>query len=612
MRTSNLVLVGRRPYSVWSPQGARLRKILEAVVVAAVAAAAACTEPLFRSGGNDDDDEGVPLPSGQADVDGVPAPPLCPALPPADDPLEVQTKTATVRGMVHPDNDAVWVWKGIRYAAPPVGALRFRPPALPACEAEVQDAREDPNQCPQLGLDTDVVTGSEDCLFLNVFRPEHRDDESLDLLPVIFFIHGGGEIMGSGNQPAGIANLYDADRLAQESRSIIVTINHRLGALGFMAHKALEQDGVVGNWAHHDIIQALQWTHDNIEGFGGDPKKVAIVGESAGAHNVCVLLASAKAKGLFSAAIMESGGCDVAPLAVREQEGVDIAKAVGCDQDNDVDVAACLRQVDPAAFSQVVPPIPPLMHVWRLPFGSTIDGDVLTEQPLETIRRGEHNHVPLIAGSNREETNLFLAVDPVLTCFDLRLQLEGLLGSSFENNDVRDQAIDDVLDAYDCGSHLVIRDVLVEASTDLEFTCQARRLTRAMVANQSEPVWRYQFQDHANFGAFAPLGAFHAWELFYVFDAFDTGLYLANDGEHELARLLQRMWGRMARDGNPNGPQGSNDDPGWPSLMPGVDAVMTFNEDPFADFGGAVDVGIHGDPAPECDVWDRLDALPTP
>ena len=105
-----------------------------------------------------------------------------------------------------------------------------------------------------------------------------------------------------------------------------------------------------------------------------------------------------------------------------------------------------------------------------------------------------------------------------------------------------------------------------------------------------------------------PLGAFHAWELFYVFDAFDTGLYLADDGEHALARLVQRMWGRLARSGNPNGPPGTTTDVSWPALQARVDDVMAFDEDPFGAFGGAVDVGMDTDPAPECDLWDRLSA----
>jgi carboxylesterase type B len=126
-----------------------------------------------------------------------------------------------------------------------------------------------------------------------------------------------------------------------------------------------------------------------------------------------------------------------------------------------------------------------------------------------------------------------------------------------------------------------------------------------MATSQSEPVWRYHFADRANFGAFLPMGAFHAWELFYVFDAFETGLYLPSDGERQLARLVQRSWGRLARFGDPNGPAGVSDDAGWPAYEAFVDDVFQFDEDPFGDLGGAIDVGVVADPAPECDLWDR-------
>lgn len=189
----------------------------------------------------------------------------------------MQTTTATVRGSVHDDDDSVWVWKGVRYAAAPVGDLRFRPAAPAACETEVQDARSDPPQCLQLGPNfappsEALVVGSEDCLFLNVFRPERRDHESSALLPVLFFIHGGGQIMapaGRRRQPlrwrparAGVPDRRRVDQLPP-------------GRPGLPRPPALARDGVVGNWAHHDVLAALQWTHDNIAGFGGDPRAPA-------------------------------------------------------------------------------------------------------------------------------------------------------------------------------------------------------------------------------------------------------------------------------------------------------------------------------------------------
>ncbi len=544
---------------------------------------------------NDDDGADVVLPVGLADDDGVVVPAACPALPAADDPLEVQTTYATVRGAVH--DDGGFSWKAIRFAAPPVGDLRFNKPAPPACEADVVDATRDPAQCLQLGADFDAVAGDEDCLFLNVFRPERADGDP-DRLPVLFWIHGGGQLLGSGHQPTGFGNLYDGAVLAKEARAIVVSINYRLGPLGFLAHPALQnENGASGNWAHHDIIAALRWTKDNIAGFGGDPDAVTIFGESAGAHNVCVMMASPLARGLFSGAIAQSGGCDAAPLDVRVDEGRDTAAAVGCDGDG-ADAAACLRTVSAEALMRTVPPVPPLLHVWWLPWGSTVDGEVLLDQPLNVIARGEHNAVPTIVGSNRDEAVLFLGADIPVTCIDLRLQFQAMLSSSFDDDDARDAIIADVMDTYNCGGRLIMRDVLLEVATDLEFTCQARRLTRALRAHQSAPVYRYHFRDSANVGVYAAMGAFHAWELAYVFDGFSELLYIPAPAERELSTLMQRAWGSMARFGTPD----ATGELGW--LESEADATFALDEDPFGAFGGALDVGMVDDPSPACDLWD--------
>jgi para-nitrobenzyl esterase len=570
-------------------------------VVAVVTCSAGCDDDVVADpiGGADvvvaDDADDVPV--GLVDDDGVVADPVCPTLPPADDPLEVRTTFATLRGGL--SDEGGFSWKAIRYGAPPVGERRFQKPAPPSCEATVQDATRDPPQCLQLGVDFDAIAGDEDCLFLNVFRPE-RIASDPEQLPVLFWIHGGGQLLGSGHQPTGFGNLYDGAVLAKESRTIVVSINYRLGPLGFLAHPALQNaDGATGNWAHHDILAALRWTQNNIGAFGGDPDRVTIFGESAGAHNVCVMLASPLARGLFSGAIAQSGGCDTAPLDVRSDEGRDTAAAVGCTGDGP-DAAECLRAVSGESLMRTLPPIPPLLHVWRLPWGSTVDGEVLTDQPLKVIARGEHNAVPTIVGSNRDEAALFLGAVVPLTCFDLRLQFELMLSSSFDDDDARDALIDDVMDAYDCGDRFVMRDVLLEVATDLEFTCQARRLTRALRENQVEPTFRYQFRDSANYGVYAAMGAFHAWELAYVFDSFAELLYIPSSAERELGALMQRAWGNLAHSGTPD-VDGSI---GW--LESNDDATFAFDEDPFAAFGGALDVGMIADPSPQCDVWDAV------
>ena len=596
---------------------------ISVVFVAIVAAAALGGCPLDldpvhgTDDGDDDDSDGdglaplsprVVVPVERAD---------CEVLPPADDPLEVRTTWATVRGHEHVDGG--FAWKGIRYGAPPVGALRFAPPADPACVADVVvDAANDPPQCLQAAASENVAVGQEDCLFLNVYRPERRDDDPA-ALPVLFWIHGGAQILGSGNQPALFGNLYEGARLAEAARVVVVSVNYRLGAFGFLTHESLRQEsGAVGNWAHYDVVKALEWTRDNITGFGGDPNRVTIFGESAGAHNVGVMLASPKAAGLFHGAILQSGGYEVAPQEDRLAQGNDLVDSVGCnggDRDLD-DVAACLRARSGAEIFLTAPSIPPLMHAWWLPFGSTVDGEILTDQPMEIIRRGEHNAVPTIVGSNRDEVKLFLGLDVPLTCFDLRLQLELLLGPSFDDDpvgnvsarDQRDDLIDDVLDTYRCGSRLITHDVLIEAATDLVFTCNARRLSRALQvggagATPGPGVYRYHFRDRANYGPLLALGAFHLWELPYLFDSFGQLGYIPTDGERALSGHLQRAWGRMAHTGSPSAVDGSND-PVWGVAVD--DNTLVYDEDPFASLGGEPDIFEAGDPSPNCDLWDRF------
>jgi len=542
---------------------------------------------------NDDDDAGI----GVDDDDGVTPAPACPDLPPADDPLEVQTTRSTLRGFVH--DEGGFAWTGVRFAAPPTGERRFAKPAPPACASDVVDASRDPPQCLQPGPSLDAVVGDEDCLFLNVYRPQRRDDDPAQL-PVMFWIHGGGQLLGSGHQPTGFGNLYDAARLADTARAVVVSVNYRLGPLGFLAHPSLaDRDGVVGNWAHHDLLAALRWTRDNVAGFGGDPTNVTIFGESAGAHNVCVLLASPLSAGLFHRAILQSGGCDAAPMDVRLDEGEDTAAAVGCASDDSADAARCLRDVSGEQLIRTPPPIPPLLRVWQLPWGSVVDGEVLPDQPMAIIGRGEHHDVPVIVGSNKDEAALFIGADVPLTCIDLRLRWQVLLDSSFADGDERDAFIDELLDTYRCSERLSSRAVSLEAATDLEFTCHARRLARALSTSQTAPVYRYHFRDQANLGVYAGMGAFHAWELAYVFDGFTELAYLPSPAEQDLARLMQQAWGSFARDGVPD----VDGMPAWASADD--DRVFAFDEDPFAALGGEVEVGMAGDPAPACDLWDR-------
>ena len=221
-----------------------------------------------------------------------------------------------IQGIIDAQNNAAQSFLGLRYAQPPTGSNRFMPAVTPAPTwTGGYSATAYGNVCPQAvqvtsgGTSTSEVVGSEDCLFLNVFRPKTITGE----LPVMFWIHGGGFIQGSGGSNTSVNGSFlsdfDAGNLAVNGNVIVVTINYRLGRLGWLAHPALAQlpGGQLGNYGLSDQIAALNWVQDNISSFGGDPTNVTIFGESAGGMSVLYLLTSPKAKGLFARAISESG-----------------------------------------------------------------------------------------------------------------------------------------------------------------------------------------------------------------------------------------------------------------------------------------------------------------
>ena len=249
------------------------------------------------------------------------------------DPGVVQTKSGSVRGQVAPDHR---LFSGIPYAAPPVGPMRWQPPQPAAEWSGFLDATRPGPRCIQdVSNDVDRSETSEDCLTLNVWTPP----PSGEARPVMVWIHGGSFINGSGD-------IYDAQWLASRGDMLVVTINYRLGALGFLAHPALGPAGDVGNYGLADQQAALRWVHDNISAFGGDPDKVTIAGESAGGMAVCDHLVAPASAGLFSAAIIQSGPCQAQyDLPAAERTSEKYAEDVGCG--DHATAAACLRALPP-------------------------------------------------------------------------------------------------------------------------------------------------------------------------------------------------------------------------------------------------------------------------
>ena len=299
----------------------------------------------------------------------------------------VGTSNGAVRGLA---NGAVDEFLGIPYAAPPVGALRWRPPQPAARWSGVRDATQFGSHCPQVASPFGEASTSENCLFLNVFTPSRQRDRRHS--PVMVWIHGGALVTGGSDD-------YLPTNLVQDGVTV-VTINYRLGALGFLAHPALaDANGQSGDYGLMDQQAALRWVKRNIAGFGGDPRNVTIFGESAGGLSTLSQVASPQARGLFEKAIVESGSYNLtqASLASAESAGEAFAAQAGCASQT----AACLRGLPVSTI---------LANEDAGGYTPNINTEVLPESLGTAFATGNFNRVPIINGTNHDEWRLFVAL----------------------------------------------------------------------------------------------------------------------------------------------------------------------------------------------------------
>jgi para-nitrobenzyl esterase len=470
----------------------------------------------------------------------------------------VETDAGPVRGS---DDGAVACWTGLRYAAAPIGARRWRAPVPPQPWTDVADATGFGPICPQPTSPVPLGEGTradEDCLFLNVWAPSGGRG-----LPVLVWVHGGAYIFGSGSQP-----LYDGRVLAGHG-AVVVTLNYRLGALGF-----LELGGLGGrerfdtNVGIRDVLRALEWVRDNIAGFGGDPGQVTLVGESAGAGIVTTLLSVPAAAGLFGRAIAQSSPATSAYDTGRARNVAELvlAKAdAGVAQARSLPVEAL---VDAAAhaFDHV-----PTNNPGTLAFAPIVDGDLVPDYPVKAAREGRTHPVPLIIGTNRDEAALFrwmksplmpIAPKTIRAMFEeianeqpeLQLPSEAQIGSAYSG--IRTRAR---------GLH-VARDVGFRMPT----------LWFAEGHSAVAPVYLYRFDWTTPMLRLLRLGAAHATELPYVWGNLVMGprditfkLGGLKHGEAVSERMRTR-WIRFARGEQPTGPSGQP----WPRYLAGQRATL--------------------------------------
>jgi para-nitrobenzyl esterase len=426
---------------------------------------------------------------------------------------------------------------GLPYAAPPTGNLRWRAPQPAAAWTGVRDATTFGPSCPQAPSPfAPPGQFSEDCLYLNVYTPAARS--SFGGRPVLVWIHGGG-LEQDG------ARDYDGTKLAADG-VVVVTINYRLGALGFLAHPALASHGAAGNYGLMDQQAALRWVQRNIARFGGDPGNVTIAGQSAGGLSVLAQMVSPGARGLFQRAIVQSGtfALNQRPLAVAEAAGEKFATAVGCADQS----AACLRSA----------PVSDLVANFGVEIPGVVDGAVLT-QPIGTaLARGQFARVPVINGITHDEELLF--VDGLKltvsqgTNIPLAAPLDGSettyeadIAQALGVSPARAAAIAAV---YPLSANPTRPDeVFGLAVSDASFACPALQVDRQTAA-RGVPTYAYQFNDDAAPG-FGLGQATHGAELPYLFDLPNSPVVL-NAGQQALAASMRTDWASFAGTGNPS------------------------------------------------------------
>jgi para-nitrobenzyl esterase len=447
------------------------------------------------------------------------------------DPLAV-TRTGVVRGA---SADGVDSFLGIPYAAPPVGDLRFATPRPAARWHGVRDATTWGNRCPAAASSNGPRSETEDCLFVNVQRPSRARAGAR--LPVLVFIHGGGLTNGSSNQ-------MDMSKIVRETGVVGVTMNYRLGALGFLGAPGLTAEGAgeSGNYGFADQQAALQWVRRNVAAFGGDPRRVTIDGESAGGLSVCGHLAAPASRGLFAGAMIQSGSCSSRPVAATEAAGATYAAAVGCT--DPATAPACLRAL----------PVGTLLDAPYQP-SLTSGTPSLPVDPAEAVRTGRFARVPVVNGANLDEGRTFLAG----LVGQGRAQYEGLVGGLFGADAPA------VLAEYPwpaSGADQFTAAYLGSAVfTDSGFLggiggCGTRDLTRELA--RWTRTYQYEFA-HRTGPGLTPIegyvwGAGHAAELAYLWPSFDNGTPIAptfDAGERRLAREMVQWWGAFTERGTP-------------------------------------------------------------
>ncbi|MDT0328521.1 carboxylesterase family protein [Nocardiopsis lambiniae] len=486
----------------------------------------------------------------------------------------VDTREGPVRGVLD-DPGTVEIFAGIPYARPPEGELRWRAPRppLPRTEVFTADRFSDvPVQSestfttralaqvidvPLEGTLLNPYPVSEDALTLNIWRGTER---GADRLPVLVYIPGGGFKTGSGALP-----LYDGAALASRGEVITVTLNYRLGVLGFLAHPDLADESgseASGNYGIQDQIAALEWIRDNIAAFGGDPDRVTVAGESAGGESVCLLGATPLTENLVDGLIAGSGAC-MGTTGDTEQgdqfdtreaatdAGLRLSRALG---------GATLEEMRAMPLDRVLAAAESLDGHWR-PF---VDGHVLPAAPADIHASGDQLDVPVLVGSNADEASLLLALPPDTDVDEYRASVLEEHGQNAER----------FLELYPGRTEDQVLDSLLQARTDKVMTRAMHRWARLRTRTGESDAYLYHFSHVPPEDGLEKYGAYHGAEVAYAYDNLGTdGDADYTETDYRLRDQMSAYWVNFVRTGDPNGP----DLPAWPTVREAPEQVMAFD-----------------------------------
>jgi para-nitrobenzyl esterase len=464
-------------------------------------------------------------------------------------PPVVATAAGPVEGLAYEDGSAAFL--GIPFAQPPTGERRWRAPEPAAPWSTPFEATHFGRMCPQKDFrgGEPVEDTSEDCLSLNVWTPRLQPQTPA---PVMVYIHGGGFTMGASSQ-----ELYDGYALARTG-VVVVSMNYRLGVLGFLGHPALSAEtpaGGSGNYGLMDQRLALEWVRDNVARFGGDPANVTLFGESAGAISACLQLVSPAAQGLFHRLIAESGTCYVSGLPLHdpgtpgqedsaEERGVRLARDLGCTEG---DVAACLRTRTPAQLLAASGVALDLLEP-HVGFAPVTDGVVVPRAPAELLAAGQYPRMPVLLGSNKDEGTLFT--------LRAKIKTEEQYAEAVRKRSPH--FAEQLLALYPARDFASPKAAFDQLLGDALFGCPARRMAHEM-SERGQPVYAYVFTFAPKkalgsfFGRFLHLGSYHSAELPFVFGLYKGDYALDSEPERALSSSIRGYWTRFAARGDPNG-----------------------------------------------------------